>query len=860
MKRPSARFFVTLGLGSLLASVLLLAMYLEIVPDSHAAIRHGRAALAEAIAVNTSALIGEKDGARAQAVLKFVVDRNPDLLSAAVIKGDAEPVAVIGEHAQHWKELPGGLSTDSQIQVPILAGSQKWGRVELRFEPLRQPGWLGALREPRVEMIGFVVLFAAISFYYYLGRVLRQLDPSRAIPGRVRAAFDTMAEGLLVIDPKGYIMLANQAFGEVVGQPADKLIAKLATGFAWLGPDGSALAPDACPWTATLRDGQAQRHVLVRLTDSDAKVRSFMVNCSPVMGASGKPQGVLISFDDVTALQEKEVELRIAKDQAEEANRSKSDFLANMSHEIRTPMNAILGFADVLRRGLYKGEGEMRRHLNTIHSSGKHLLDLINDILDLAKVESGRMEVERIECAPHQVIQEVVEVLGVRAREKGIGLQFECSGPVPEKVLTDPGRVRQIVTNLAGNAIKFTQSGVVKIVQGVRTDAGRALLTIDVVDTGVGIPADKLESIFEPFTQAESSTTRRFGGTGLGLTISRKFARALGGDIVAHSVIGQGSVFSVTLDPGPLAGVRMLQPEEALARTQEAGPVEACAWQFPPARVLVVDDGEENRELVRLVLEESGLRVTQAENGQVGVDKASAEAFDLILMDMQMPVMDGYTATRTLRGRGFKAPIIALTANAMKGFEQTILEAGCSHYMTKPIDIDLLLSTLAGLLNGKRVSARPQPQAALAPAAPVEQPRPAATRTARAAGAGGAPVVTSAVGAPPIGVPVVSRLADHPRLRAVVRKFAQQMPERMRAIEEAWDARDYTTLAGLAHWLKGSGGTAGFDAFTAPARTLEQLAKAGDEASIAPVIAQLKGLVDCIVAPADEDLALAKAG
>jgi HPt (histidine-containing phosphotransfer) domain-containing protein len=175
--------------------------------------------------------------------------------------------------------------------------------------------------------------------------------------------------------------------------------------------------------------------------------------------------------------------------------------------------------------------------------------------------------------------------------------------------------------------------------------------------------------------------------------------------------------------------------------------------------------------------------------------------------------------------------------------------------MTKPIDIDLLLSTLAGLLNGKRVAARPQPQAAVPTAAPIEQPRPAATRAPRPAAAGAAPVA-----APSAGVPVVSRLADHPRLRAVVRKFAQQMPERMRAIEEAWEARDYTTLAGLAHWLKGSGGTAGFDAFTAPARTLEQLAKAGDEASIGPVIAQLKGLVDCIVAPADEDLALAKAG
>src|SRR5512145_3065293 len=264
MRRPSARFFVSLGLASLLASVLLLAMYLEVVPDRHAAIRHGRAALAEAIAVNTSALIGDKEMARAQAALQFVVERNDDLLSAAVVKADGEAVAMIGEHAAHWQELPGGLSTDAQIQVPILAGTQKWGRVELRFEPLRKP---------RVEMIGFVVLLSAIAFYYYLGRVLRQLDPSRAIPGRVRAALDTMAEGLLVIDPKGYIMLANQAFAEVVGEAADKLIGRLATSFAWLGPDGVKLAAQACPWHATLRDAQALRHVLVRLADSSAKVR-----------------------------------------------------------------------------------------------------------------------------------------------------------------------------------------------------------------------------------------------------------------------------------------------------------------------------------------------------------------------------------------------------------------------------------------------------------------------------------------------------------------------------------------------------------------------------------------------------------
>ena len=237
----------------------------------------------------------------------------------------------------------------------------------------------------------------------------------------------------------------------------------------------------------------------------------------------------------------------------------------------------------------------------------------------------------------------------------------------------------------------------------MRPGSGARTLGIDVVDTGIGIPSDRLEAVFEPFTQAEGSTTRRFGGTGLGLTISRQFARGLGGDIVAHSEMGKGSVFSVTLDPGPLDGVRMLEPEEATAAAIDTGPVAGATWQFPPTRVLVVDDGEANRELVRLVLEEVGLSVAGAENGQVGVDMATRERFDVILMDMQMPVMDGFTATRTLRQQGMKLPIFALTANAMKGFEREVLDAGCSGYLTKPVDIDLLLQTLGELLGGRKV-------------------------------------------------------------------------------------------------------------------------------------------------------------
>jgi CheY-like chemotaxis protein/HPt (histidine-containing phosphotransfer) domain-containing protein len=460
---------------------------------------------------------------------------------------------------------------------------------------------------------------------------------------------------------------------------------------------------------------------------------------------------------------------------------------------------------------------------------------LINDILDLAKVEAGRLELERIRCAPHSIIQEVIEILSVRAQEKDIWLRFECADAIPETVLTDPSRVRQIVTNLVGNAIKFTQAGGVTVRLGVRADGTNEKLTIDVIDTGVGIPNDKLETVFEPFAQAESSTTRRFGGTGLGLTISRRFARALGGDIVAHSTLGEGSVFAVTLDPGPLEDVKRLSAQEAMARTVETVADGTDTWEFPPAKVLVVDDGEANRELVRLVLEDVGMRVSDAENGRVGVEKTLQEGFDVILMDMQMPVMDGFTATRLLRERGLQVPIFALTANAMKGFEKEVLDAGCTGYLTKPVDIDALLQTLAELLGGKRIARRSLKK---------EHPQPISDQRETGAMSG----------------PVVSRLADHPRLRPVVRKFAQQMPERMDAIEQAFAARDFETLAALAHWLKGSGGTTGFDAFTAPAKALEQAAKAADERQSDALVAQLRQLVDQLVVPSESEQFHAKVG
>ena len=818
MKKLSARTHIALGQSSLLVAVLLVAMALGLIPDRIGAVHEGRAALIETLAANGSAFIARADLARLENTLRLVVDRNRDIHSAAVRQADGRLMVMIGEHALLWHD--DGRGTDGQIKVPIWSGDKLWGHVELTATPLTAPGLLAYIDNPPARLIAFAGFLSFIMFYWYLGRVLRHLDPNQAVPPHVRSALDTLAEGLLVVDLHGNIVLCNQALAGVLGLAPDTLMGRKATQLAWCAQDG-APAPDThdLPWVRALHDGMPQRNDLVYIKDSADKLRSFIVNCSPVLGSGGKYGGALITFDDVTQLEENKIELRKSKEEAEAANRAKSAFLANMSHEIRTPMNAILGFTEVLRRGYAKNEAESKKHLNTIHSSGKHLLELINDVLDLSKVEAGRMEVERIRCAPHTLIAEVVKVLKVKAQEKHITLDFGVETSVPETVLCDPTRLRQIVTNLIGNAIKFTGEGGVRVRMRYLADTQTPKLAIDVIDSGMGMPADKLDAIFDPFVQADTSVTRQFGGTGLGLTISRNFARVLGGDITVSSEPGKGSVFTVTLDTGPLEGVAFIAAEAAINVDNTQIDTTASTWEFPPAHILVVDDGDENRELVKLVLEEVGLHVEEAENGQAGLDNALGNSYAMVLMDIQMPVMDGYSATAAMRREGLEIPIYALTANAMKGFEKECEAAGFSGYLTKPIDVDVLLQTLAGVLGGRRVTCvAPDP-------APATTPATASTNE-----------------------PLISRYDGDPRYAKMIRGFATRLAGKLNAMDAAWQARDYAELAALAHWLKGAGGTVGFDRFTDPARELENLAKAREENGVEIHLAILRGLAARLLA------------
>ena len=849
MKWLNARVYISFGLASLAASVVLISSMFGLFPDRDHAVREGRAALAETLAASATALVSERKTAQLHAILSLAVRRNDQMASAAIRMANGQILLGVGPHEGEWIEME-AKSTETQIAVPILDGTKKWGQLEMRYRPPALTGIFAVLNSPLLRVTLFVAFSTFFGFYFYLGRVLSQLDPSRAIPGRVRAALDTLAEGLLVIDKRQNIVLANEAISKLLGTTPEALLGSPISRLAWLDADGSPLEAELHPWTKTLSTGTAQANESIVLRDAEDRPRSFIVNCAPVLSGKGRAAGALISLDDVTQLEENKVELGKAKEKAEAANRAKSDFLANMSHDIRTPMNAILGFTELLKRGYGRSDTDAKKYLETIHSSGKHLLEIINDILDLSKIEAGQLTVETMPCTPHSLVREVVTVLGVRAREKGIALDLRIEGEIPDTIVSDPTCLRRIVTNLVGNSIKFTEKGGVTVLLKLTGDKSAPLLGMDVIDTGIGIAADKLGNMFQPFTQADSSITRRFGGTGLGLTISRRFARALGGDIVVTSEYGKGSVFSVTVAAGPIEGVRMVDQSALVADAAQESAGDEARYTFPPKRVLLVDDGPENRELVRLVLADTGLIVDEAENGQIAVDKAVATAYDLVLMDMQMPVMDGYTSTRTMRAKGMQMPIYALSANAMKEDEKAILEAGCTGFLTKPVNIDKLMETLVRLLGGKRVdvpepASAPEKSEAPAVVVALEPVPPSAVQIPAAAPPAPAPAAVS-------GPPVRSRLARSVRLRPAIRKFSGRLAEQMMAIEAAYAKPDMHELAQLAHWLKGAAGTVGYDDFTKPAMRLEQAAKEGRNADAGAALEEVRDLAARIEAPEEE--------
>jgi len=569
------------------------------------------------------------------------------------------------------------------------------------------------LSEGRAEVESYLATKAGIRipFYYTAGRLeiggrvfftgvgidLTQRHLAEAARARSEELYRSLIEnidvGITLINHAHEIVTVNPAQARMFGKSVETFPGKN----CFREFEKRSAPCTHCPGVramATRRPSEAEAEgVRDDGTTFAARLKAF-----PMLAPDGDVTGFIELVEDVTEYKRARDLLEHAKEEAEAASRAKSEFLANMSHESRTPLTAILGYADVMLQD--PDSPEARDAADTIKRNGEHLLQIISDILDLSKIEAARLEPDCRYCSPRQIVNDVASLMRGRAEAKGLVLLTEYGG-IPGWIWTDPLRLQQILTNLVGNAIKFTDAGNVRIVTQLVCDGNsEARLRFDVIDTGIGLEERQIGMLFQPFVQVDTSARRRFGGSGLGLAISRKLARLLGGDITVASSPGTGSTFSLSIAAGPLAAA-------AKSDGLPAGPsptASTVAEVKLDCRVLLAEDGPDNQRLISYVLRKAGAEVTVVDNGKAAGDAAMAArregtGFGLILMDIQMPVMDGYEAVARLRQEGIDAPILALTAHAMPEDREKCLSAGCDGYLSKPIAPKELTQELSRFLN-----------------------------------------------------------------------------------------------------------------------------------------------------------------
>ena len=649
-----------------------------------------------------------------------------------------------------------------------------------------------ALRDAQDIIIGYLLIGTDNTARKRVEAEQRKLDQRlRDQQFYTRSLIESNIDALMTTDPAGIITDVNKQMEALTGCTRDELIGAPFKGY-FTDPERAEAGI-----RLVLNERKVTDYELTACA-RDGKQTVVSYNATTFYDRDRTLQGVFAAARDVTERKRVEAELQQAKAMAETASQIKSDFLASMSHEIRTPMNAIIGIADLLAKTQLTREQD--KYVQIFRRAGDNLLHLINDILDLSKVEASQLELERTAFSLNDLLGKVTEMVALRASEKGLALVCEISPEVPRDLMGDPTRLRQVLLNLLGNAIKFTESGEVAL--RVTADADRSTpgdVRFTIADTGIGIPNEKLGAVFERFTQADSSTTRRYGGSGLGLTISKRLVELMGGRISVESAMNKGSVFSFTVPLEIAAGA-------ARRASVPVGP--GPERPLPELSILVVEDSPDNRTITVAYLQDTPYRVETAENGAIALQKFTAGHFDLVLMDRQMPVMDGLTATRAIReweqaNHLPPTPIIALTASALKGDQEKFVAAGCSAYLTKPIKQEVLLQAIVEHCVVAPVSFRKECDGEV-------------TNTVR----------------------------TDPRFMDLVPDFLRNRRWDVIAMLDALSRDDYETVESLAHGMKGAGGSWGFQGITDIGAAIEQSAERADNEGARKWVGELSRYLD----------------
>ena len=652
-----------------------------------------------------------------------------------------------------------------------------------------------ALRDAKETIIGYLLIGTDNTARKLVEEEQKKSDQRlRDQQFYTRSLIESNIDAMITTDPSGIITDVNKQMEALTDCTRDELIG----------------APFKDYFTDPARAEAGIKRVLSEksVTDyeltaraRDGKLTVVSYNATTFFDRNRTLQGVFAAVRDVTESKRVEMELKQAKAAAESASRTKSDFLASMSHEIRTPMNAIMGIADLLAKTAMSTE--QSKYVQIFRRAGENLLNLINDILDLSKVESSQLELEQTAFSLHDHLEIVIEMVAPKAQEKGLILVWDIAPDVPADLVGDPTRLRQVLLNLLGNAVKFTQTGEVSL--SVQRDAGGLVptaLRFTVTDSGIGIAADKQSRVFERFTQADSSTTRRFGGSGLGLTICKRLVELMGGRIWVTSEVGNGSVFAFAVP---------LEVWDAANRPAAIPPGTGPELPLAPLRILLAEDNSDNRIIIMAYLEGAPYQVDFAENGAAACEMFETGAYDLVLMDRQMPIMDGLTATRRIRaweqanGRA-ASPILALTASALKGDREMCMAAGCTAFLTKPIKQEILLQA-------------------------IRENAGKATQTATPGGGGSRTMPA----------PRNARLAERVPL------FLQNCRENVVTLNQALQWGDLETVAFVGHGLRGAGGMFGFSEISDIGGELEEAAGRADVAAASQWVKALSLYLDAVV-------------